>query len=156
MWGPRSFRYTSGDGTSFSTPLVAGEAALLKAQNPAVQCQPSSASCQVPGTQRRPGGTSCGLRAQFAAGRRTGGGTPRPRSRAMSADLNRLESIFAAAIRQPSAEARIAYLDQACAGDLPLRQRLDGLLAAHDAASNFLQAPTIPGPGAEGRGLVGR
>jgi flagellar hook assembly protein FlgD len=35
MWGSVSSRYTKGDGTSFSTPLVAGEVALLHAANPA-------------------------------------------------------------------------------------------------------------------------
>jgi flagellar hook assembly protein FlgD len=33
MWGHVGSRYTKGDGTSFSTPLVAGEVALLRAAN---------------------------------------------------------------------------------------------------------------------------
>jgi serine/threonine protein kinase/WD40 repeat protein len=68
----------------------------------------------------------------------------------MSPDLNRLEALFAAAVRQPSAAARAAYLQQACGGDLALRQRLEGLLGAHDAAGSFLQPPT--GADADGDG----
>jgi serine/threonine protein kinase len=56
----------------------------------------------------------------------------------MNAELDRLESIFAAAVRQPSAVARAAYLRDACASDSALLQRLEGLLQAHDAAGNFL------------------
>jgi WD40 repeat protein/serine/threonine protein kinase len=56
----------------------------------------------------------------------------------MNAELDRLESIFAAAVRQPSPNARAAYLRDACASDSALLQRLEGLLQAHDAAGNFL------------------
>ncbi len=43
------------------------------------------------------------------------------------------EALFRAAVELPSGTARRAFLDQACAGDPALRQRLDALLAAHDA-----------------------
>src|SRR6266705_1935814 len=35
---------------------------------------------------------------------------------------------------------RTAYLDQACAGDAPLRQRVEALLKAHEQAGGFLSA----------------
>src|SRR5262245_42071687 len=60
----------------------------------------------------------------------------------MSTDLNRLESIFAAAAGQPSAQARAAYLEEVCGGDAALRQRVEDLLGAQDAAGSFLQLPT--------------
>ncbi len=41
--------------------------------------------------------------------------------------------MFRAAVELPPGTARKAFLDQACAGDAALRQRLDALLAAHDA-----------------------
>jgi len=72
----------------------------------------------------------------------------------MSADLNRLESLFAEAVRQPSTEARAAYLEQACAGDAALRRRVEGLLEAHDAAGTFLQPPSPPDTAAECPGMV--
>ncbi len=49
-----------------------------------------------------------------------------------------IQSLFDEAL-QRRAEDRAAYLDQACGGNGPLRQRLEGLLAAHDQAGGFLQ-----------------
>jgi serine/threonine protein kinase/tetratricopeptide (TPR) repeat protein len=54
--------------------------------------------------------------------------------------LDRLESLFAAALEKPAAE-RAAYLEQACAGDAALGRRLDALLRAREAAGSFLEAP---------------
>ncbi|MFL5327280.1 MAG: tetratricopeptide repeat protein [Gemmataceae bacterium] len=52
-----------------------------------------------------------------------------------------IESIFAAAAQKPTAD-REAYLNQACGDDAELRRKIDRLLAAHDAASDFLQPQT--------------
>src|SRR6266702_17495 len=49
-------------------------------------------------------------------------------------------AILNAAVELPAAE-RGAYLDQACAGDAALRERVEGLLQAHDQADEFLQVP---------------
>src|SRR6516162_6083174 len=59
-------------------------------------------------------------------------------------------SVFNAA-RQLSAEARPAYLDQTCAGDPALRQRVEELLRSSEEADQFLEAPA-PGvqPPADG------
>jgi tRNA A-37 threonylcarbamoyl transferase component Bud32 len=51
------------------------------------------------------------------------------------------ESIFAAALEKPSAAERAAFLDDACAGDVALRERVEGLLRSHEAADSFLQDP---------------
>jgi serine/threonine protein kinase len=51
------------------------------------------------------------------------------------------EGIFAEALRQPTPEAREAYLKQACGSDEPLRRRLEALLHAHDQAGKFLDQP---------------
>src|SRR5947209_3301266 len=60
-------------------------------------------------------------------------------------DADRIEHIFNQAIERPTAEARAAYLDQACAGDADLRHRVDRLLAAHRAAPDFITlAPESP------------
>ena len=48
--------------------------------------------------------------------------------------------VFSAALVLPPAE-RGAYLDRACSKDAALRGRLASLLAAHEAAAAFLQAP---------------
>ena len=40
------------------------------------------------------------------------------------------ESLFAAALDKPSTAERQAFLDEECAGDVRLRQRVDQLLAA--------------------------
>jgi serine/threonine protein kinase/tetratricopeptide (TPR) repeat protein len=55
--------------------------------------------------------------------------------------------LFIAVVQIESAAERSAYLDQACAGDALLRQRLDGLLNAFAQAGSFLQRPA-PAPGA--------
>ncbi len=77
----------------------------------------------------------------------------------MTADPNRLEAIFAAALARPSLPERAAYLEEACAGDLELRRRLEALLEAHDRAGSFLEKPPadgvttdLPEPVAEGPG----
>jgi serine/threonine protein kinase/tetratricopeptide (TPR) repeat protein len=40
-----------------------------------------------------------------------------------------------------SGEQRAAYLEEACAGDEALRQRVEALLRAHEAAGTFMQGP---------------
>jgi serine/threonine protein kinase/tetratricopeptide (TPR) repeat protein len=56
------------------------------------------------------------------------------------------ESLFAAALAKTDAAERQAFLDQACAGDPALRQRLDRLLAADEHTAGILERG--PGPGA--------
>lgn len=51
------------------------------------------------------------------------------------------ETIFAAALEQADPAARSAYLEEACAGDDALRRRVEGLLAAHAKAGDFLEQP---------------
>src|SRR5262249_51373280 len=46
-------------------------------------------------------------------------------------------SLFLAALERPPAE-RAVYLDEACAGDAALRQRVEALLGAHDEPGAFL------------------
>ena len=77
----------------------------------------------------------------------------------MDESLDRLESLFAAALEKPPAE-RAAYLERACAGDAALRRRVEALLRAHGRAGIFLErsaleqlatAPPPPLPAAIGR-----
>ncbi len=57
------------------------------------------------------------------------------------ADSCELElTVFSAARHLPAAE-RAAYLDEACAGDAGLRQRVEELLEAGEQAGEFLQSP---------------
>ncbi len=51
---------------------------------------------------------------------------------AMSSSQNREEALFTLALEKP-ADRRAAFLDVMCEGDPALRQRLEALLAAHDA-----------------------
>src|SRR4051794_8166035 len=48
------------------------------------------------------------------------------------------ESLFAAALERTSVAARRAFLDEACAGDLPLRRRGERLLEAHEQTLGIL------------------
>ena len=50
-----------------------------------------------------------------------------------------IESVFAAALQQPSPQERVAFLNQACADNPILRGRVEALLKAHDHAGSFLQ-----------------
>ena len=56
----------------------------------------------------------------------------------MPSPQQREEAPFAAALQRPPAE-RTAYLDKACAGDTALRERIEGLLRAHDDAETILE-----------------
>ena len=60
------------------------------------------------------------------------------RPRLMSEPANREETIFEHALGLESAEAREAYVREACGEDLALRERLLGLLHAHARAGRFL------------------
>src|SRR5713226_5565671 len=59
----------------------------------------------------------------------------------MTDEADRIESVFAAALLQPSPQERIAFLDQECADDLVLRGRVEALLKGHDQAGSFLKDP---------------
>jgi serine/threonine protein kinase/tetratricopeptide (TPR) repeat protein len=63
----------------------------------------------------------------------------------MTEPFERELAVFSAARRLPAAE-RAAYLDQTCAGDAALRQRVEELLRAGDDAEGFLLDPA---PGAQ-------
>src|SRR5947209_18353687 len=53
------------------------------------------------------------------------------------------ETIFAEALEKSTPIERTAYLDQACAGDSVLRQRIETLLRSHESDGNFLGKPAI-------------
>jgi serine/threonine protein kinase len=55
------------------------------------------------------------------------------------------ESIFLAALEQPSPGARAAYLDAACGSDADQRRRVERLLAAHPNVGSFLEQPAAAG-----------
>ncbi len=59
----------------------------------------------------------------------------------MNPDPKRVEAVFAAALAKSTLVEREAVLDDACAGDAALRQRVEALLKAHGDASSFLQGP---------------
>jgi serine/threonine protein kinase/tetratricopeptide (TPR) repeat protein len=58
-------------------------------------------------------------------------------------EMDRATSVFVAAVALAAAD-RAAYLDQVCAGDLALRQRVEALLRAHDRPGHFLDQPAAP------------
>src|SRR5215207_9469562 len=51
------------------------------------------------------------------------------------------EAIFEQARERANLSERAAFLEQACAGDEPLKRRVLELLAAHDTAQGPLDAP---------------
>jgi hypothetical protein len=56
--------------------------------------------------------------------------------------------IFIAALQQESRTQRNKYLDEACGGDVTLRQQVEALLEVHDRAGSFLQEPLLGQVGA--------
>src|SRR5262249_43649287 len=50
------------------------------------------------------------------------------------------EAIFAAALECATPEERLAFVTQACAGDVKLQALVEGLLQAHEHPDSFLQA----------------
>jgi tetratricopeptide (TPR) repeat protein len=79
----------------------------------------------------------------------------------MPAEFQRVKELFLAALEKDQAAERSAYLDAACGVDRDLRQRVDVLLARHEAAGSFLESPASAGvatvdeqPLGEGPGTV--
>jgi serine/threonine protein kinase len=64
-------------------------------------------------------------------------------------------SIFLAALERSTPAERVSYLDEACAGNPALRQRIEALLKSHEEADDFLEVPALE-HGAEGREGEGR
>lgn len=52
-------------------------------------------------------------------------------------------TLFEIALNLPTPAARAAYLDRVCAGNPEHRKELEALLAAHDAAGQFLERPAV-------------
>jgi eukaryotic-like serine/threonine-protein kinase len=63
----------------------------------------------------------------------------------------RVKELFLSAVERPS-EDRPAYLDQACAGDAPLRDEVEAMLRSHQEADGFLEPPVDRGGGPLGPG----
>ncbi len=69
----------------------------------------------------------------------------------MTATPTAVENLFLAALARPGAEARAAFLDEACREDAELRRRVEVLLEAHERAGDFLARPAAaPGPTTDG------
>src|SRR5262245_40672942 len=73
----------------------------------------------------------------------------------MPIDPKRVQAVFLAAVAQPTAAERAAYLDEGCGQEVELRQRVELLLRAHDDPGSFLGLPAqdpgataAPQPGA--------
>jgi serine/threonine protein kinase/tetratricopeptide (TPR) repeat protein len=75
---------------------------------------------------------------------------------AMSVAPPSAKEIFFAAVEKPTPAERAAFLDQACAGDVALRQRVEALLKAHDEPGSFLENPPAEEPGDTGEIASGR
>jgi hypothetical protein len=59
----------------------------------------------------------------------------------MAAEPSRIEAIFNDAVEMATPAERAALLDRTCSGNPDLRQRVEALLAAHDAAHDVLKVP---------------
>ncbi len=61
----------------------------------------------------------------------------------MPLEPGQVKALFVAALEKAGPAERSAYLDEACAGDPTLRQRVEALLQAHDAGHSFLEGPLL-------------
>jgi WD40 repeat protein/serine/threonine protein kinase len=59
----------------------------------------------------------------------------------MSAEAKAVKAIFQAALEKATPADRAAYLEEACAGDPALRQRVEALLRLHDQPDRLLDQP---------------
>src|SRR5579863_4715369 len=59
----------------------------------------------------------------------------------MTANTDRITSLFAAAVALPNGPERDAFLDRECRDDQALRERLAALLLAHEQPGNLLDRP---------------
>jgi hypothetical protein len=59
----------------------------------------------------------------------------------MPVEPDKIKAFFLAALEKDTSAARAAFLDQACAGDVALRQRVEALLQAHDQPDGLLDHP---------------
>ena len=64
----------------------------------------------------------------------------------MNEPRQREETILEAVIALPP-DKRAGYLDQACGKDPQMRQRIEGLIQAHEKAGAFMAQPAAPQPG---------
>src|SRR5437773_1009040 len=60
-------------------------------------------------------------------------------------------TVFLTALEKENAAQRQAYLDQVCAGDAALRERVEALLRAHERDGKFLDMPAVEQLAAPGR-----
>src|SRR5262249_27979031 len=58
----------------------------------------------------------------------------------MPNELQRVKQVFLAAVEKSDRAARVAYLNEACAGDDELRRQVEALLVQHEQASGHLEA----------------
>src|SRR5215212_4740754 len=58
-------------------------------------------------------------------------------------DWSRVREAFEGALAFP-ADARPAYLSRTCGADAALREQVEALLASHERAKSFLEAPAVP------------
>ncbi|WP_202947387.1 protein kinase domain-containing protein [Zavarzinella formosa] len=61
----------------------------------------------------------------------------------MSAEFARVEALFLGAIEIADAAQRTKFLDEACAGDAPLKEHLAALLRAHHQPDSLLDQPIV-------------
>src|SRR5437773_11390229 len=62
----------------------------------------------------------------------------------MQADFQRVKELFLAALQQDGGAKRSEFLGTECRSDLDLGQRVDAVLARHEAAGSFLESPAAP------------